>query len=92
MIQTVIKRSGSKEPYDVSKLEKSVTEAARDADVADHEAESATRAVVEAVTAGAGDQAEVAATEIRGWALEALDQASSTIADAWRAHDEKKGK
>lgn len=92
MVEVVIKRSGSKEPFDVGKIEKAVTEAAKDANVADDDASKAVRAVVEGVAKNAGDRTEVATNDIREWALKTLDAVNPAMADAWRMYDAKRGK
>ena len=90
MVKTVIKRGGEKEPFDVEKIEKAVTDAAKDAKVADDEDSKAARAVVEGVTKEAGDRTEVGTSEIREWALKTLDEVNPAMAGAWRAYDEKR--
>ena len=90
MLETVIKRGGDKEPFDVKKIEQAVTEAAKDVNVEGDEVSKAVRAVVDAVNKEAGDRTEVATSEIREWALQTLDGVNATIAGAWRAYDEKK--
>ena len=89
MIETVIKRGGDKEPFDVKKIEQAVTGAAKDVNVEGDEVSKVVRAVVDAVNKEAGDRPEVATSESREWALSTLDEVNSTIADGWRAYDEK---
>ena len=89
MIETVVKRSGGKEPFDVKKIEQAVAGAAKDVNVEGDEVTKAVSAVTDAVNKGAGDRTEVATSEIREWALQALGVVNSVIAGGWRAHDEK---
>lgn len=90
MIETVVKKGGEKEPFNVGKIEQAVAGAAKDVNVEGDEVSKAASAVIDAVNKGAGECTEVATSEIREWALSALDEVNSVIAGGWRAYDEKK--
>lgn len=92
MPETVTKRDGSKQPFDMKKIESAVRKAGEEAKAAATKIAEAVSEVTAAVTEKVGDRAEVSTKEIRTWVLGTLDRAHKEIADAWRAYDQKMGK
>ena len=88
----VIKRDGSKQPFDAEKLKNAIANAAREAGHNDTKVAE----VVEIVSAGAltlaGGVEEISTAELKMKILADLDTLAPEVAIAWRKHDlEKKG-
>lgn len=92
MANMVIKRDGSRQPFDAEKLKGSIAKAAREAGHDDVRVVS----VVDQVSAGAlalaGGVDEIASSELKLKILADLDTIAPEVSAAWRKHDlEKKG-
>ncbi len=88
MAQMVVKRDGSKEPFDADKVKKSIQMAAEDAGLEpDRTQDIVMRASQAAIEFAAGTE-EVATSELRDKILEVLDVAEPTVGDAWRRYEE----
>ena len=90
MVNFVIKKDGSKEPFDADKIKHGVSMAATQAGLTPEEAESlAGKAVVSINESTAGvDEIEVAG--IREKVLSFLDGADPKVAEAWRNYEATK--
>jgi len=92
MANFVIKRDGSKIPFDAEKIKGAIRAAAKGSEVSEERltevVEQATSSVVQEV---AGVE-EVATTEIKNKVLSQLDSLESSISEAWRQYDQEQGK
>ena len=90
MTAQVIKKDGTKQPFDAEKIKNAISMAAEQAGLS----EERKNEVVEQVSAQALQMAEgkeeVTTSEIRDKVLEDLDQAEPSVAEAWRKHDQEK--
>lgn len=92
MASVVIKRDGSRQPFDAEKLKNAIAKAAREAGHDDVKVAS----IVETASAGAlvlaGGVEEIATAELKMKILADLDTIAPEVAAAWRKYDmEKKG-
>lgn len=92
MANIVIKRDGSKQPFDAEKLKGAIAKAAREAG---HDAERVA-SIVDNVAAGALTLAEgveeITTSELKLKILADLDTIAPEVSEAWRKYDtEKKG-
>lgn len=92
MAQQVIKRDGTKEPFDEGKLRHSIEAASRQAGLADDRVNELTMQVSEAAIALAAGKEEIATSELREFILSQLDQVEPLASAAWRKYDEERGK
>jgi transcriptional regulator NrdR family protein len=90
MANTVIKKDGSKEPFDADKIKYGVSMAAAQAGLTAEETEAlADKAAVSVQEATAGTE-EVQVTEIREKILSFLDMDAPKVAEAWRSYEATK--
>lgn len=88
----VIKRDGSKQPFDAEKVKSAIASAAREAGHDDARVASIVDQVSAGVLALAGGVEEIATAEIKMKILADLDTLAPEVGAAWRKHDlEKKG-
>ena len=92
MANTVIKRDGSKEPFDSGKIKNAIRAAAKGAGVEEDKANAIVEQVTISVVQAVAGTEEVATTEIKEKALAQLDAIEPSIADAWRQYDQGQGK
>lgn len=92
MAQQVIKRDGTKQAFDESKLRKSIEMAAREAGLADDRVNAVVGQVAGAALQMATGKEEIATSELRTFILGRLDEVEPAAAAAWRKHDEGRGK
>ena len=90
MATTVIKKDGSKQPFDEGKLRKAIEMAAQDAQLSPERAVEVVDVVMPAVLEIAGAKEEIATSELRDAALAELDKVEPAAAEAWRKHNEAK--
>ncbi|MDP2640964.1 MAG: ATP cone domain-containing protein [Candidatus Yanofskybacteria bacterium] len=90
MAEHVVKKDGTKEPFDAAKIRQAITLAAQEA------GKEIDQRLIDRVTQPAlnfaEDRQEVATKELREILLSELEKEAPEIAAAWRAHDQKKGK
>ena len=90
MANFVIKKDGSKEPFDTDKIKHGVSMAATQAGLTPEEIESlAGKAVISVEESLAGTD-EVQATDIKEKILSFLDTAAPKVAEAWRNYEAAK--
>lgn len=91
MATQVIKRDGSKQPFDEAKLRRSIELACQDAGLAEEKTAEVVNQVLPSVLETANSKEEIATSEIADAVLAGLDSAESTAAEAWRKHVASKG-
>jgi len=92
MAQQVIKRDGTKEPFDAEKVKKAIELAAGEAGLAPERTGEVVKQVSDAVLEFAAEKEEVATSELREKALSELEKVEPSVAEAWRKYDQERGR
>lgn len=90
MANFVIKRDGTKEPFDAEKIRKSVTAAVERANLSEERRNEVVEQVSSAAIRLAGEKEEIPTAEIRGKILSELDVLEPSVSEAWRSHEQEK--
>lgn len=90
MANFVIKKDGSKESFDASKIEKAVRTASAEAGIAEERVSEIAKQVLDAVAQIAANKEEIATSEIKDKVLSELDTLEPAVSGAWRKHDQEK--
>lgn len=90
MAKEVIKKDGTKEPFDVEKIKKAVSFAAQGANVLEERKNELVEQVTNAVLRVAGGKEEIATSEIKEKILSELDRLEPAVSAAWREYEEGK--
>jgi len=90
MANFVIKKDGTKQPFDVEKIKRAVSAAAGQAGLSGEEATKIADQVSSAVTQSLAGKEEVTSTEIRGKILSELDTVNPSVSEAWRKYEQSK--
>jgi transcriptional regulator NrdR family protein len=89
MVKTVIKRDGTRVPFDIDKIRKAVLAAAGDAGLTEDNAQSAASKVVSTVLQYTSNQDEIFTDELRNLILGELDELAPRVSELWREYDQK---
>ena len=92
MANFVIKKDGTKAPFDVEKIKNAVGAAARGANLPEERKNEVVAQVTAAVTQALAGKEEVTAIEIKDAVLKELDTVEPSVAASWRKYDEEKKK
>jgi transcriptional repressor NrdR len=92
MAQQVIKRDGTKEPFDEEKVKKAIQTAAGEAGLAPERAEEVVNQVSSVVLDFAAEKEEIASSELGEKVLSELDKVEPSAAEAWRKYDQARGR
>ena len=92
MANQVIKKDGSKEPFDAEKIKKGIRLASQQAGLDEAKQNEITEKVTAKVVEMLKDQEEVRAMEIRDKILGELDLYAPTVSAAWRDYEKSKKK
>jgi transcriptional regulator NrdR family protein len=92
MATEVIKRDGSRQPFDGAKLMRSIETACQDAELSLERTREVVEQVSSEVLAGVREKDEVSTLELKSMVLDKLNMVESAAAEAWRRYEEKKGK
>lgn len=92
MANFVIKKDGTKVPFDSEKIKSSVMAAASEAGLSEDEKSSLAEKVLDSVQVSLGGQEEVASSQIREKVLSELDTTAPAVSEAWRKYDQSMGK
>jgi transcriptional repressor NrdR len=87
MALEVIKRDGSREPFDAEKIRNSIRAAAVDIDLPEEKISEITEKITQAVLQEADKVDEIATVDIREKILAELERENPEIAEAWRRYD-----
>ena len=90
MANQVIKKDSSKQPFDETKLQRSVEAAAQEAGLSKEKTTQLVGQVVPVAIDAANQKEEIATTELRDILLGELDEVEPSVAAAWRKYDESK--
>ena len=92
MASNVIKKDGTKEPFDTEKIKNSIRAAAERTDLSEEKKNEVVEQVATAVIQTAKEKEEIATSELREKILSELDRIEPAVSAAWRKHDqEQKG-
>lgn len=86
----VIKKDGTKEPFNPEKIKKSITGAAQQTDIPEERKNEVVEQVAATVIPVLEGKEEVKASEIRDIILSELDKVEPAVASAWRKYEEGK--
>ncbi len=92
MAQQVIKRDGSKEPFDAGKIKKALESAVGRVGLAPERTAEVVKQVLDVVLQFAGEKEEVATSDLRAKVLAELDKLEPSAADSWRKYDQEHGR
>lgn len=90
MIKLVVKKNGSKEPFDAEKINKAIRLAGQAAGVEEPRIEEVIKVVLAKVFQLGEGKEEIASTEIKETVLEELDVVEPSISASWREYDQNK--
>lgn len=92
MAQQVVKRDGTKEPFDAEKIKKAIRTAAERASLSPERVEELVEQISGVVLQYAADKEEVTSSELRDLALGELDKVEPSVAEGWRKYDQERGR
>ena len=92
MAQQVVKRDGTKEPFDAEKIKKAIGSAVGRAGLAPERVSELVVQVSDVVSQFAAEKEEVASSELRDKALAELDKLEPSVAESWRKYDQERGR
>ncbi len=90
MANFVIKKDGTKEPFDAEKIKKAVTSAVSGTGLPDEQANKVIEQVLGAAMGLADEKEEIATAEIKEKILSELDALEPSVSEAWRKHEQEK--
>lgn len=88
MASFVIKKDGTKVPFDREKVKRSISRAALEAGLLDAEAADLAERVVSSIMIDFESQEEVATSDVREKIISELDMSAPSVADSWRKYEE----
>ena len=91
MAQFVIKKDGSKEPFDAGKIRRSIMAAAQRANLPEERINEVVEQVSVSAIKMAEERAEIATSEIKSKILSELDAVEPAVAESWREYEQTKG-
>jgi transcriptional repressor NrdR len=92
MASNVVKKDGTKEPFNPEKIRNSIRAAAEQAGLSEERKNEVVEEVATAVIQVAASKEEIATSEIREKILSELDRIESAVSTGWRKYDtEQKG-
>ncbi len=92
MVSFIIKKDGTKEPFNIQKIKSAVAAAAIDAGLKEKEGAKIAEEVSNTIVQSFANLSEVFGVEVRARALSQLDAIAPTVADAWRKYDKENNK
>jgi transcriptional regulator NrdR family protein len=90
MASEVIKRDGTKEPFDTEKIRKSIAAAAGQTDLPEERKNEVVEKVAASAIQMAEGKEEIATSEIKEKILSELDTIESSVSESWRKYDQEK--
>jgi len=88
----VVKKDGTKEPFDPEKIKKSITGAAQQADIPEERKEEVVYQIAGTVIPLLEGKEEIDTVDIKEAILSELDKVEPAVASAWRKYEEGKSK
>ena len=90
MANFVIKKDGTKEPFDSEKIKKSIRLAAKETDLSEERIGEVVDQVSSIVLQMTGEREEIEGSEIKDKILQELDSVEPSVSKAWRDYDAQK--
>ncbi len=90
MTNFVIKKDGTKVPFDSEKIKSAIVMAASEAGLSDDEKNDIAEKVSSSVVMAFEDKEEVLSTEIKNKILSELDASFPVVSEAWRKYEQTK--
>ncbi|MCH7828562.1 hypothetical protein IH982_01670 [Patescibacteria group bacterium] len=91
MATNVVKRDGSKQPFDEGKIRRSIKLAVQDAALSSDRTDEVVNQVLPIALAAANSKEEIATSELREVILAELEKTEASAAEAWRKYAQSKG-
>lgn len=91
MAKFVIKKDGTKEPFDAEKIRKSIAAAAQAANLSEKRTKKVVKKVLRAAIKLAKKKEEIATAELKEKIFSELDALESSVSEVWRKHEQEKG-
>jgi len=88
MANFVVKKDGTKEPFEAEKIRRAISAAGREAGVDEGRINEVASQVVNSVMEMAGAKEEIATSEIKEKVLGELDAIEPAISEAWRKYEQ----
>ena len=89
MVKTVIKRDGSRVPFESTKISRAVIAAAAEAGFSAEESQAAANRVMSVVIQYTSNQEDIFTDELKNLILDELDESSPAVSKAWRQYDQR---
>jgi len=90
MAQEVIKKDGTKQPFDAEKIKKAISAAAQQANLSEERKNEVVEQVTATVVQTAEGKEEIATSEIKEKILSELDSVEPAVSASWRKYDQEK--
>jgi transcriptional repressor NrdR len=90
MAKEVIKKDGSREPFDPEKIRNSIRKAADKTDLPEERKNEIVEQVAQVAIQMAEEKEEIATSEIREKILSELDSVEPSVSAAWREYEKEK--
>lgn len=84
MVKNVIKKDGSKVPFDTKKINRAITRAAQDAKLAPAEINKVVNEISDTIIKFVETKEKILSSEIRDLILSRLDRVSPNVSSEWR--------
>lgn len=92
MAQQVIRRDGTKEPFDIEKIKKAIESAAGRTGLTPERVAEVVKQVSDIILQFAAGKEEIATSELREKTLSELDKVELSVAESWRKYDREQGR
>jgi len=92
MVNFVIKKDGTREPFNEEKVRRAITLAAQNANLSEGRIKEVLNQVLSAVTQWLTKKDVITTMELREKILNDLDTIEPSVSAAWRKHDQEKKK
>jgi transcriptional regulator NrdR family protein len=89
MAKEVIKKDGTRQPFDAEKIKNAIAAAAVRTDLSEERKREVVEQVVAKVIQMAEEKEEIATSEIRENILSELDDVEPAVSEAWRKYEEE---
>ena len=90
MANEVIKKDGSREPFDAEKIKKAIASAAQETNLPEERKNEVIEEVAAIVIQMADSKEEIATSEIKEKILSELDRVEPVVSASWRRYDQEK--
>lgn len=92
MANFVIKKDGTKEPFDAEKIRKSIAAAAQRTELSEERKNEVVEQVLSAVIQVAAEKEEITTAELKERILSQLDTIEPSVSESWRKYEQEKGR